>query len=433
MGYILNEKYESMSKDEVSVLQGRLLVNQVKRVYENVPFYREKMKAIGIEPGDIKEISDINKLPFTTKDDLKNNYPFGVTAVPKSEIVRVQGTSGTTGKLTLASYTNKDVEIWKECMGRSLAMAGITKEDIIHICYGYGLFTGGMGMDYGAQKIGAMVVPMSVGNTKRQIMCLEDFGATALACTPSYALFLAESIAEQGRIDALNLKVGIHGAEPWTDKMRQKIENILKIECFDIYGMCEIMGPGIAMECEKHIGLHIHQDHFYPEVVNLKTDEVLNDGEDGELILTTLTKEAMPLLRYRTRDITSLEYSTCECGRTSPRISKLKGRTDDMKVVRGVNIFPTQIETVLLSIGEEVSNHYLIIIDRKNNTDKLTIQVEVNKEVYNNKESKNFISKKIEKAMQQTLGISVIVELLKPKTLERSQGKAIRLIDKRSF
>ena len=324
----------------------------------------------------------------------------------------VQGTSGTTGKLTVVPYTRHDVDVWAESAGRCLTMAGLTKEDIIHVCYGYGLFTGGLGADFAAQRIGAMVVPMSAGNTARQIMCMEDFGATALACTPSYALYLAESIAEAGKVDAMKLRVGIHGAEPWTEEMRKKIQDILHIECFDIYGLCEITGPGVAMDCRQHKGLHINHDFFYPEILDPITHEPMDDGELGELVFTTLEKEGMPLLRYRTKDLTSIDYSTCECGRTLPRISKFKGRTDDMKVIRGVNVFPTQVETVLLSMGGDISNHYQMIVDRENNADRLTVMVEVCDSVFSDEIGKlDALKQKVAAGLKQALGISVEVKI----------------------
>ena len=338
--YFDKEK-ECMSRDEMTALQSERLVKQVANVYENVAFYNKKMKELGIEPGDIKGIEDIDKLPFTTKEDLRDNYPFGLLAVPKSKVARVQGSSGTTGKLTLASYTQNDADLWGECVARCLTMAGLTEEDIIHTCYGYGLFTGGLGIDFGARQMGAMVIPMSSGNTQRQMMCMEDFGATAIACTPSYALHLAEALRDAGVVPRLKLKAGILGAEPWTVEMREQIESILGINAFDIYGLCEILGPGVAMECIHHKGLHVYEDYFYPEILNPATNKACADGETGELVFTTLTKEAMPLIRYRTKDLTSIDHSTCECGRTLPRISKFKGRTDDMKVIRGVNVFPT--------------------------------------------------------------------------------------------
>ncbi len=431
---MLDPVHECMSRDEMAVLQGKKLVRTVQRCYDNVPFYHNKMKDMGLEPGDIRGIEDIVKLPFTTKEDLRNNYPFGLRAVPQSEIVRVQGTSGTTGKLTVVPYTRHDVDVWAESAGRCLTMAGLTKEDIIHVCYGYGLFTGGLGADFAAQRIGAMVVPMSAGNTARQIMCMEDFGATALACTPSYALYLAESIAEAGKVDAMKLRVGIHGAEPWTEEMRKKIQDILHIECFDIYGLCEITGPGVAMDCRQHKGLHINHDFFYPEILDPITHEPMDDGELGELVFTTLEKEGMPLLRYRTKDLTSIDYLTCECGRTLPRISKFKGRTDDMKVIRGVNVFPTQVETVLLSMGGDISNHYQMIVDRENNADRLTVMVEVCDSVFSDEIGKlDALKQKVAAGLKQALGISVEVKLVEPKTIQRSEGKAKRVIDNRNL
>lgn len=431
---MLDPVHECMSRDEMAVLQGKKLVRTVQRCYDNVPFYHNKMKDMGLEPGDIRGIEDIVKLPFTTKEDLRNNYPFGLRAVPQSEIVRVQGTSGTTGKLTVVPYTRHDVDVWAESAGRCLTMAGLTKEDIIHVCYGYGLFTGGLGADFAAQRIGAMVVPMSAGNTARQIMCMEDFGVTALACTPSYALYLAESIAEAGKVDAMKLRVGIHGAEPWTEEMRKKIQDILHIECFDIYGLCEITGPGVAMDCRQHKGLHINHDFFYPEILDPITHEPMDDGELGELVFTTLEKEGMPLLRYRTKDLTSIDYSTCECGRTLPRISKFKGRTDDMKVIRGVNVFPTQVETVLLSMGGDISNHYQMIVDRENNADRLTVMVEVCDSVFSDEIGKlDALKQKVAAGLKQALGISVEVKLVEPKTIQRSEGKAKRVIDNRNL
>lgn len=431
---MLDPVHECMSRDEMAVLQGKKLVRTVQRCYDNVPFYHNKMKDMGLEPGDIRGIEDIVKLPFTTKEDLRNNYPFGLRAVPQSEIVRVQGTSGTTGKLTVVPYTRHDVDVWAESAGRCLTMAGLTKEDIIHVCYGYGLFTGGLGADFAAQRIGAMAVPMSAGNTARQIMCMEDFGATALACTPSYALYLAESIAEAGKVDAMKLRVGIHGAEPWTEEMRKKIQDILHIECFDIYGLCEITGPGVAMDCRQHKGLHINHDFFYPEILDPITHEPMDDGELGELVFTTLEKEGMPLLRYRTKDLTSIDYSTCECGRTLPRISKFKGRTDDMKVIRGVNVFPTQVETALLSVGGGVAPHYLMIVDRENNLDVLTVMVEVDEKYFSDEIRKlDELKNKVAAVLKQALGVAVRVKLVEPKTIERSEGKAKRVIDNRGL
>ena len=431
---IRDPKIECMSRDEMAALQSRRLVEVVNRVYNNVEFYRKKMQDMGIEPGDIKSIEDIGKLPFTTKEDLRENYPFGLLAIPKKDVVRVQGTSGTTGKLTIAPYSQKDVEVWGECVARELTMAGLTEEDIIHVCYGYGLFTGGLGLDFGARALGAMAIPMSAGNTKRQMMCMEDLGATAFACTPSYALYLAESIQEAGIVDRLNLKVGIHGAEPWTEEMRKKIEDILHINCFDIYGLCEITGPGVAQDCIHKAGLHVQADYFYPEVLNPTTHEPCADGETGELVFTTLAKEAMPLLRYRTKDLRSIDHSTCACGRTLPRISKFTGRTDDMKVIRGVNVFPTQVETALLSIGGVVAPHYMMIVDREDNLDVLTVMVEVDESVFSDEIRKlDALRNKIAATLKTALGVSVKVKLVEPKSIQRSEGKAVRVIDNRDL
>lgn len=429
-----DERIERMSRDEMFALQSERLVKQVKNVYEHVSFYKKKMDDLGVEPGDIKGIEDITKLPFTTKEDLRNNYPFGLLAVPKEKITRVQGTSGTTGKLTLASYTNKDVEVWGECVARGLTMAGLTAEDRLHICYGYGLFTGGLGLDFGARALGAMAIPMSSGNTKRQLMCMEDFGATAFACTPSYAMYLAEAAQEMGVIDRLQVKTSINGAEPWTDEMRKQIEDIFNINTFDIYGLCEITGPGVAMDCIHHKGLHVCEDHFYPEVLNPADHTPCADGETGELVFTTLSKEGMPLLRYRTKDLTSIDHSTCECGRTLPRIQKFTGRTDDMKVIRGVNVFPTQVETALLSMGGQVAPHYMLIVDRENNLDVLTVMVEVTEEYFSDEIRKmEALRERVGAVLKQALGVAVKVKLVEPKTIERSEGKAKRVIDNRNL
>ena len=429
-----DKRIECMSRDEMAALQSERLVKQVKNVYDNVAFYNKKMKELGVEPGDIRGIEDIGKLPFTTKEDLRDNYPFGLLAVPKSKIARVQGTSGTTGKLTLMSYTANDTDLWGECVARCMTMAGLTEDDIIHNCYGYGLFTGGLGIDFGARKLGALAVPMSSGNTQRQMMCMEDFGATAITCTPSYAMHLAESLRDAGMIERLKIKTGILGAEPWTVEMREQIESMLGINCFDIYGLCEILGPGVAMECIHHKGLHIHHDHFLPEILNPATNEPCAEGDTGELIFTTLTKEGVPLLRYRTKDLTSIDYSTCDCGRTLPRISKFKGRTDDMKVIRGVNVFPTQVEAALLSLGEDVAPHYMMIVDRVNNSDVLTVMVEVNEKFFSDEiRALENLKNKVANALKQALGIAVVVKLVEPKTIARSEGKAKRVIDNRKL
>ena len=426
---IRDPKIECMSRDEMSTLQSERLVRQVKNVYENVEFYRKKMDALGLEPGDIKGIEDIGKLPFTTKEDLRDHYPFGLLAVPQEKIVRVQGTSGTTGKLTLASYTQKDVDVWGECVARGLTMAGLTAEDRIHICYGYGLFTGGMGLDFGARKLGAMAIPMSAGNTKRQLMCMEDFGATAFACTPSYALYLAEAANEAGIVDKLQLKVGINGAEPWTENMRRDIETKLGIKAYDIYGLSEIAGPGVGYECECQHGTHLNEDHYFPEIIDPKTLEPVAPGETGELVFTHLTKEGMP----RTKDLTALHYDKCPCGRTLVRMDRILGRSDDMLIIRGVNVFPTQIESVILEMPE-FEPHYLLLVDRKNNTDTMELQVEVRPEYYSDEINKMLaLKKKLTARLQSVLGLGVDVRLVEPRSIERSVGKAKRVIDNRKL
>ncbi|MDR1766504.1 MAG: phenylacetate--CoA ligase [Lachnospiraceae bacterium] len=431
---ILDPKVECASRDEMSALQSERLKDVVRRVYERVPFYQKKMKEMGVEPGDIRGIEDIGKLPFTTKEDVRANYPFQLLAVPNADVVRVQGTSGTTGKLVVMPYSQKDVDVWGECCGRGLTMAGLGREDRIHVCYGYGLFTGGMGLDYGATHIGAMAIPMSSGNTKRQMMCMEDFEATAIACTPSYALHLAEAMAEAGVVDRLKIRAGIHGAEPWTEEMRKKIESILHIDCFDIYGLCEITGPGVAMDCIHHKGLHVYEDYFYPEVLNPATDAPCAEGETGELVFTTLAKEALPLLRYRTKDLTDITRDKCDCGRTLARFNKFTGRTDDMKVIRGVNVFPTQVETALLSMGGGVAPHYLLIVDREDNLDVLTVLVEVDERYFSDEIRKlDELRAKVARVLHDALGVSVNVKLVEPKTIDRSEGKAKRVIDNRNL
>ena len=429
---IRDPKIECMSRDEMTALQSERLVRQVKNVYENVAFYRKKMDDMGVEPGDIKGIEDIGKLPFTTKEDLRANYPFGLLAVPQEKIVRVQGTSGTTGKLTLASYTEKDVDVWGECVARGLTMAGLNAADRIHICYGYGLFTGGLGLDFGARKLGAMAIPMSAGNTKRQLMCMEDFGATAFACTPSYALYLGEAAKEAGVVDRLQLKVGINGAEPWTEEMRHDIEQSLGIKAYDIYGLTEISGPGVAFECEAQSGMHINEDHFIAEIINPETGEVLPDGEKGELVFSSITKEAFPLLRYRTRDICILSREKCSCGRTHVKMTKPMGRSDDMLIVKGVNVFPSQIETVLINQGFPAN--YQIIVTRAKNSDNIEVQVEMTPVMAADASfNRDLARKKLVSGLKAMLGILAEVTLVEPKTIARSEGKAVRVIDKRNL
>jgi len=431
---IWNEPMECMSRDQMHDLQSRRLKDMVVRIYHNVEFYRKKMQEMHLEPGDINTIDDLVKLPFTTKQDLRDNYPFGLFAVPKSEVVRVHASSGTTGKSTVVAYTRKDVDIFSEVVARALCCSTVTKEDIVQVAYGYGLFTGGLGLHYGAEKLGAAVVPISGGNTEKQITLLQDFGSTVLACTPSYAAYLAEAIAEAG-IDAseLPLRVGVFGAEPWSQEMRAKIEDGLKIKAFDIYGLSEIIGPGVSNSCEQQNGLHIAEDHFVPEILDPNTLKPVESGVTGELVFTTITKEAMPLLRYRTRDLSSLDYSPCACGRTNVRMAKIFGRSDDMLIIRGVNVFPSQVESVLLEIPE-AKPIYMLIVDRQGTMDTLEIQVELDEKYYSDEIVQlNNIRNKIKHKVESVLGISVIISLVEHKTIKRSEGKAQRVIDKRKI
>lgn len=428
---IWNETKECMSRDEIRNLQSARLKKMVDRVYHNVEFYRKKMQKMGLEPGDINSIDDLNKLPFTTKADLRDNYPFGLFAVPQSEIVRIHASSGTTGKATVVGYTRKDIELWQECVARVLAMAGVGKNDKIQVAYGYGLFTGGLGLHYGAENLGATVIPMSTGNTQKLITMMQDFGATAIACTPSYLLHIAETLEEAGQIGNIQLKAAICGAEPWTENMRKEIEAKLHLKAYDIYGLSEILGPGVAADCEYHKGLHVYEDHFVPEVINPETLEPCKEGETGELVFTTITKEALPLFRYRTKDLTSITYEKCECGRTLARISRFKGRSDDMLIIRGVNVFPSQVEAALLEIAE-TSPHYMLIVDRINNLDTLEVQVEVEERFFSDEiKELEKLTQKIAHVLNSALGLSVKVKLVEPKTIQRSEGKAKRVIDKR--
>lgn len=431
---IWNESMECMSRDQMYELQSKRLRDMVERVYQNVEFYRKKMQAMGLEPGDINTIDDLVKLPFTTKQDLRDNYPFGLFAVPKSEVVRVHASSGTTGKPTVVAYSRKDINTFAEVVTRALCCAGVTRNDIVQVAFGYGLFTGGLGLHYGAEKLGAAVVPISGGNTAKQITLLQDFGSTVLVCTPSYAAYLAESIAEAGiNPDDLALRVGVFGAEPWSHEMKVKIEEGLKIKAYDIYGLSEIIGPGVSCNCDYQDGLHIAEDHFVPEIIDPNTLERLKPGVTGELVFTTITKEAMPLLRYRTRDLSSLDYSPCECGRTNVRMSKIFGRSDDMLIIRGVNVFPSQVESVLLEIPE-AKPHYMLIVDRKGSLDTLEIQVEIDERFFSDEMSQlNSIRNKIKDKVESVLGISVIISLVEHKTIKRSEGKAQRVIDKRKI
>ena len=430
---IWNESKECMSRDEMHALQSARLVKMVERVYYNVPFYRKKMQEMGLELGDVKGIEDITKLPFTTKSDLRDNYPFGLLAVPRSEIVRVHASSGTTGKATVVAYTRKDLDLWSECVARAFTMAGVTREDTIQIAYGYGLFTGGLGAHAGAERLGATVVPMSTGNTKKLTTMMKDFDVTAIACTPSYLLHIAETLEEMGDLDKVKLKTAICGAEPWTENMRKQIENKLHIHAHDIYGLSEVLGPGVACDCEYHRGLHVQEDHFIPEIIDPDTLQPLPAGETGELVFTTITKEGLPILRYRTRDLTSIDYAPCECGRTTARISRFKGRSDDMLIIRGVNVFPSQIESALLEMGE-VAPHYLMIVDRVNNLDTLEVQVEVEERFFSDEiKELEKLTQKIATVIQHAIGLAVKVKLVEPKTIERSMGKSVHVIDNRKL
>ncbi|MFY9174370.1 MAG: phenylacetate--CoA ligase [Peptococcia bacterium] len=427
-----NKHYECMPREQLEELQLERLQKLLENVYYNVPFYRQKFQEIGLEPGDIKSLADLQKLPFTEKQDLRDTYPFGMFAVPMSQIIRVHASSGTTGKPSVVGYTRGDLNTWSELMARTMTCGGVTKDSVVQIAFGYGLFTGGLGAHYGAEKIGSMVIPSSGGNTQRQLMLMEDFGTTVLACTPSYAVYIAETM-EELKLDRskFKLKYGIFGAEPWSERMRQEIEKRLQISAIDIYGLSEVIGPGVASECQEKDGLHIFEDHFIPEIIDPDTGENLPFGEKGELVFTSLTKEGIPIIRYRTKDITYLIKEPCSCGRTHIRMHKVMGRTDDMLIIRGVNVFPSQIETVLLNIGE-TEPHYLLIVDRVGSMDELEVQVEVSKRMFTDKvrgleDLENMIRHKIE----SELGISAKVKLVEPHSIPRSEGKAQRVIDKR--
>ncbi len=429
---IWNEPKESMDREVMRNMQGERLHSIVTKVYHNVPFYRTKMQELGVEPGDIKSIDDIVKLPYTTKQDLRDNYPFGLSPLPESEYVRIHASSGTTGKPTAVPYSRKDLDTFAECVCRAICCSGGTKEDVVQVAYGYGLFTGGLGLHDGATRLGAAVIPISGGNTRNQLTMLEDFGSTILACTPSYALFIAEAIKEAG-IDPkkLPLKIGIFGAEPWTQEMREKIEEGLDIKAYDIYGLSEIMGPGVGSSCDANDGLHIAEDYFYPEIIDPESLKQVSAGTTGELVFTHLTKEAMPLIRYRTRDLSSLHYETCSCGRTNVRMSKIKGRSDDMLIIRGVNVFPSQVESVLLEL-KEVEPHYMIVVDRKGTLDTIEIKVEIKDDYFSDEIAEmNALTKKVKQKLDSALRIGTIVTLVAHKTIERSQGKAKRVIDNR--
>jgi phenylacetate-CoA ligase len=432
---IYNEEFETLPREVLEALQLKRLKQVVQRVYHTVGFYRRIFDEVGVIPDDIKTLDDLKRFPFTTKQDLRDNYPFGMFAVPMSSVVRLHASSGTTGRSTVVGYTKRDIDTWSELMARCFVAAGLTKNDMIHNAYGYGLFTGGLGAHYGAEKLGASVIPMSGGNTKRQIMILQDFGPTAICCTPSYAL----NLAEQGRamgidMKALKLRVGIFGAEPWSERMCQEIETAFNITALNIFGLSEIMGPGVAMECiEGRHGMHIFEDHFLVETINPETGEVLPPGEAGELVFTTITKEAFPLIRYRTRDLSRLFTEPCRCGRTLNRMDRVMGRSDDMLIIRGVNVFPSQIEAILLAI-EGVEPQYQLIVDRAGNLDTLEIQVEVGEQIFCNADEVKVLQnmeRRIVKDLKDYLGVSAKVKLVEPKTIQRLEGKASRVLDKR--
>lgn len=429
-----NKPVETMELAEKQKLQSQRLRDLVTRIYRQVPFYREKIQEKGLLPEDINGIEDLHKLPFILKQDLRDNYPYGLFAVPMTEIVRIHASSGTTGRPTVVGYTKRDLGLWSEVMARILTAGGVRRKSFIQIAYGYGLFTGGFGVHYGAELLGSSVIPFSTGNTAKQIRIMKDFGTSVIACTPSYALYIAETMKEMG-IDPREtaLKVGIFGAEPWSEEMRQQIEESLGIKAYDIYGLSEIIGPGVAGECEAQKGLHINEDHFYPEIINPLTGEVLPDGEKGELVITTLTKEGLPMLRYRTRDLTYLTRETCSCGRTLVRMHKVMGRTDDMLIIRGVNVFPSQIESVLLKQGE-TAPHYQLIVDRVDNQDTLEVLVEVTENMFSDEVRRlESLERKISSELHSILGITAKVRLVNAKTLNRSEGKAQRVIDKRKI
>ena len=426
------KEIETMPLDELQKLRSERLKEQVKHVYENVAPYRKKMDEMGVKPEDINGIEDLHKLPFITKDDLRDEYPYGYVAVPLDECVRIQSTSGTTGRRVVAFYTKEDIEVWEDCCARAIVAAGGSNKDVCHVCYGYGLFTGGPGLNGGSHKVGCLTLPMSSGNTERQLQFMEDLGSTIICCTPSYALNLGEAIKEKGIKDKIKLKAGIFGAEPWTEEMRHDIEDALGIKAYDIYGLTEISGPGVSFECEAQAGMHIQEDHFIAEIIDPDTGEVLPEGSVGELVFSCITKKAFPLLRYRTRDLCILTREKCSCGRTHVRMKKPTGRSDDMMVIKGVNVWPSQIETVILNQGYQAN--YQIVVDRINNKDRIELQVELTPEMA--ADPKLNVKKKeseIKSGLKSMLGIGVDVSVVQPKTIVRSEGKAVRVIDKRKL
>ena len=432
MGNYYQPEIETMPLEQLKALQSERLVEQVKFVYDNVKFYHDKMDEMGVKPEDVKGIEDLHKLPFINKDDLRDQYPYGLLGVPLSDCVRIQSTSGTTGRRVVAFYTQADLDVWEDCCARAIMAAGGTREDVVHVCYGYGLFTGGPGLNGGSHKVGCLTLPMSSGNTERQLQFMEDLGSTILCCTPSYAANLGESIVARGLKDKIKLKAGIFGAEPWTEEMRHNIEETLGIKAYDIYGLTEISGPGVSFECEEQQGMHIQEDHFIPEIINPETGEVLPEGEVGELVFTCITKKAFPLLRYRTRDLCYLTRKKCSCGRTHIRMHKPMGRSDDMMVVKGVNVWPSQIEAVLLNQGYQAN--YQIVVDRVGNNDTIEVQVELTPEMAANPTATiPEREKKIVAGLKSMLGILVQVKVVEPMTIPRSEGKAKRVVDKRDL
>ena len=432
MGNYFQPEIECASPEQIRAWQYERLMHTVRHVYDNVAYYRNLMKERGVEPGDIKSVDDLYKLPFLTKDDLRDAYPYGLLAVPLRDTVRIQSTSGTTGRRVVAFYTQHDIDLWDDCCARAIVAAGGTKDDVVHVCYGYGLFTGGPGLNGGSHRLGSLTLPMSSGNTDRQIQFMCDLGSTILCCTPSYAAYLAESICERGLPDQIKLKAGIFGAEAWSEEMRRDIENKLNIKAYDIYGLTEISGPGVSFECSEQTGMHINEDHFIAEIIDPVTGKVLPEGEKGELVFTSITKEAFPLLRYRTRDICVLSRKKCSCGRTHVKMTKPMGRSDDMLIVKGVNVFPSQIETVLLNKG--YAANYQIIVSRENNSDRLEVQVEMTPEMFSDAVSEIAVrEKELVDALKSMLGIYAVVRLVTPKSIARSEGKAVRIIDKRNL
>lgn len=432
---IWDEEFETMPREALESLQAYRLRKTAERVYATVPFYKESFDRAKFHPSQIKSVDDLRRLPFTHKEDLRDNYPFDLFTLPLHEVVRIHASSGTTGKPTVVGYTRRDIETWSTLMARTLSCAGVQKGDVVQNAYGYGLFTGGLGFHYGSEKLGATVIPISGGNTKRQIMLMEDFGSTVLTCTPSYALTIAEAMDEmQVTKDRLKLRIGIFGAEPWSQNMRLQVENKLGIDAVDIYGLSEVIGPGVSVECiEAKNGLHIFEDHFIPEVIDPVTGDTLPYGEEGELVFTTVTKEAFPVIRYRTRDITRLNQEPCRCGRTHLRMERITGRTDDMLIIRGINLFPSQIESLLMNING-LEPHYQIVVKREGTLDTMEVRIEVNESVFSD-EIKNLeaLEKKIENECKESLGVAAQIKLVEPKTLQRFEGKAQRVIDERSL